>query len=74
VETWPARVFIGMSEQEAGPENPERSREYVDAAHELALMLGRRGVHVEIVIGPGLHNEQAWAERLPEALEFLFGK
>ena len=72
--TWPAKVYIGMSTSESGPDNPERSAAYVQAARELAEHVRSQGAEVKLLIGEGGHNEQAWAERLPEALEFLFGK
>jgi len=55
----------------------ELSRTVVDDARELAAIL-RRAVlsekRLRLVIKDGAgHNESAWAERFPEALQFLFG-
>jgi enterochelin esterase-like enzyme len=76
VREWPERIFLGVGTEEAG--NAERSRTVVDDVRELAAIL-RRAVlsekRLRLVIREGAgHNEGAWAERFPEALQFLFGK
>jgi enterochelin esterase-like enzyme len=75
VRAWPERIFLGVGTAEAG--NSERSRTVVDDVRELAAIL-RRAVlsekRLRLVIRDGAgHNEAAWAERFPEALQFLFG-
>jgi hypothetical protein len=55
----------------------ERSQTVVDDVRELAAIL-RRAVlsekRLRLVIKDGAgHNEAAWADRFPEALQFLFG-
>ena len=76
--TWPARVYIGMGENETGVDasSAQRNEAYVQAAQHLYAMLGERGVSRGdrmLVIGPdAVHNERAWAQRLPGALTFLF--
>lgn len=71
---WPERVFLAVGTAEAG--NAERSRTVVDDVRELAAIV-RRAVlsekRLKLVIKEGAgHNESAWAERFPEALQFLF--
>lgn len=79
VERWPARVAIGMGAMETGdaPEKQATNLGYVTAARDLAkrLQAGGTGMPEQVVldIGPDdKHNEEAWARRLPAALEFLF--
>ena len=72
---WPERIFLAAGTAEAG--NAERSRTVVDDVRELAGIL-RRAVlsesRLRMVIKDGAgHTESAWAERFPEALQFLFG-
>jgi predicted alpha/beta superfamily hydrolase len=75
VRIWPERIFLAVGTAEAG--NAERSRTVVDDVRELAAIV-RRAVlsekRLRLVIRDGAgHNESAWAERFPEALQFLFG-
>jgi enterochelin esterase-like enzyme len=75
VRIWPERMFLATGTAEAG--SAERSRTVVDDVRELAAIL-RRAVlsekRLRLVIRDGAgHNESAWAERFPEALQFLFG-
>jgi enterochelin esterase-like enzyme len=75
VRIWPERIFLAVGTAEAGSE--ERSRTVVDDVRELAAIM-RRAVlsekRLRLVIREGAgHNEAAWAERFPEALQFLFG-
>jgi enterochelin esterase-like enzyme len=72
---WPERMFLAVGTAEAG--SAERSQTVVDDVRELAAIL-RRAVlseqRLRLVIRDGAeHNEAAWAERFPEALQFLFG-
>jgi enterochelin esterase-like enzyme len=72
---WPEKIFLAAGTAEAG--NAERSRTVVDDVRELAAIL-RRAVlsesRLRVVIKDGAgHTESAWAERFPEALQFLFG-
>jgi enterochelin esterase-like enzyme len=76
VRIWPERIYLGVGTAEAG--NAERSRTVVDDVRELAAILRRavlseRRLRLVIKDGAG-HNEAAWAERFPEALQFLFGQ
>jgi len=75
VRIWPERIFLATGTAEAG--SAERSRTVVDDVRELAAIM-RRAVlsekRLRLVIRDGAgHNEAAWAERFPEALQFLFG-
>jgi enterochelin esterase-like enzyme len=75
VRVWPQRIFLAAGTAEAG--SAERSRSVVDNARELGAIV-RRAVlsekRLRLVIREGAgHNEAAWAERFPEALQFLFG-
>jgi predicted alpha/beta superfamily hydrolase len=75
VRIWPERIFLAAGTAEAG--DAERSRTVVDDVRELAAIV-RRAVlsekRLRLVIRDGAgHNESAWAERFPEALQFLFG-
>jgi enterochelin esterase-like enzyme len=76
VRIWPERTFLAVGTSEAG--SAERSRTVVDDVRELAAIIRRavlseRRLRLVIKEGAG-HNEGAWAERFPEALQFLFGQ
>jgi len=75
VRIWPEKIFLAAGTAEAG--NAERSRTVVDDVRELAAIM-RRAVlsenRLRMVIKENAgHTESAWAERFPEALQFLFG-
>jgi predicted alpha/beta superfamily hydrolase len=72
---WPEKIFLAAGTAEAG--DADRSRTVVDDVRELAAII-RRAVlsesRLRVVIKDGAtHTESAWAERFPEALQFLFG-
>jgi enterochelin esterase-like enzyme len=72
---WPERIYLAAGTAEAG--SAERDRTVVDDVRELAAIF-RRAVlsekRLRLVIKDGAgHSEGAWAERFPEALQFLFG-
>jgi predicted alpha/beta superfamily hydrolase len=76
VRIWPERIFLAAGTAEAG--SAERSRTVVDDVRELAAIVRRavlseRRLRLVIKDGAG-HSESAWAERFPEALQFLFGR
>lgn len=64
---WPAKIFVGV-----GSVN-----EPVDDVHRLQSTLSRHGLGSQrqlVVEQPGAgHNEDAWADRFPRALQFLYG-
>ena len=75
VRIWPEKIFLAAGTVEAG--SAERSRTVVDDVRELAAIMRRavlseKRLRMAITEGAG-HNEAAWGERFPEALQFLFG-
>lgn len=75
VRIWPEKIFLAVGTDEAG--SSEKSRKVVDDVRQLEAIV-RRAVlsekRLRLVIQPGAtHSEAAWAERFPEALQFLFG-
>jgi enterochelin esterase-like enzyme len=75
VRIWPEKIFLAAGTVEAG--SAERSRTVVDDVRELAAIMRRavlseKRLRMVITDGAG-HNEAAWGERFPEALQFLFG-
>jgi predicted alpha/beta superfamily hydrolase len=73
---WPQKVFLAVGTHEVGQE--DKDRETVESVRELAYTMRRAGLdegRLRLDIAEGAtHNEGAWAERFPQALEFLFGK
>lgn len=65
---WPETIFIGVGS----------INEPVDDVHQLGSILRShrlRSKRLLIVIEPGAaHNEKAWAERFPQALQFLYSR
>ena len=75
VREWPERIFLAVGTAEAG--SPEKSRRVVDDVRQLEAIVRRavlseRRLRLVVKEGAG-HNEAAWAERFPEALQFLYG-
>lgn len=72
---WPARVYVGVGTMETRRQdwNDETVRNVL--LLERALRRARLGPRrLRVTVDPGTaHTESAWAARLPEALEFLFG-
>ena len=73
-ERWPSRVYLGVGTAETSRE--DWNRETVLNVRKLAAILrsaglAERRLRLRIDEG-GTHSESAWAQRLPEALEFLF--
>jgi len=72
----PQRVFIGMggAEHLEGSGFYDRdSQRHVRAAASLYEGLSREGVDASLsLVGPHMHDENAWAARLPAALTHLF--
>jgi hypothetical protein len=69
---------LGIGGQEFGPgsDKADRNRSCVEAVQALDARLGQAGLGPDrrlLVIEPdAVHNEEAWARRLPRALAFLF--
>lgn len=74
-ERWPSRIYLGVGTTETGRE--EIDDETVANVRKLESLLRRRGLagrRLRTVVEQGAaHSEDAWAGRLPGALEFLFG-
>ncbi len=72
----PAKVFLGFGGRES--ENPAIEDGMIKLVRMLETNLhniATRPADVMMVIDPtGHHNEQAWAKRFPEAIQFLFGE
>ena len=72
---WPARVYLGVGTKETRREdwNEETVRNVLLLERALRrARLGPRRLRVRVEEGAS-HTESAWAARLPDALEFLFG-
>lgn len=74
---WPRRVYIGVGTNEGGRPNcrpGDRNEEAVEDVLKLEHVIRSvRGVKLKIVIEDcSVHNEAAWAKRLPDALKFLY--
>jgi enterochelin esterase-like enzyme len=71
---WPSRVYLGMGTREVG--DAVKDERTADDARDLANILRQAGLgenRLRVRIHEGAnHSEAAWAERFPEALEFLF--
>ncbi|MFY9744539.1 MAG: alpha/beta hydrolase-fold protein [Candidatus Sulfotelmatobacter sp.] len=75
VRIWPERIFLAAGTAEAA--DVEKSRSVANNVQELAAIIRRavlseRRLRVVIQEGAG-HSESAWAQRFPDALQFLFG-
>jgi predicted alpha/beta superfamily hydrolase len=74
VARWPARIYLGVGTAETS--RPERNEETVRNVLKLEAILRRAGLgprRLRVVVeAGGTHSEDAWARRLPHALEFLF--
>lgn len=74
---WPKRVVIGMGTKEAGTSTDAEllNARYNAAGAKLQAMAKQAGSQVAYLRGEGhVHNEQAWAERFPDALRHLYGR
>lgn len=74
VSRWPSRIFLGVGTAET--RSAERNHETVANVLELEHILRRAGLgprRLRVVVEEGAtHSEGAWANRLPEAIEFLY--
>ncbi|MBA2304969.1 MAG: alpha/beta hydrolase [Acidobacteria bacterium] len=75
VEQWPSRIYLGVGTTETGRD--DWNEETLGNVLKLEKILRRAGLgerRLRLRVAPGAgHTESAWAARLPEALEFLFG-
>jgi predicted alpha/beta superfamily hydrolase len=74
VARWPSRIFLGVGTAET--RSPERNHETVANVLELERILRHSGLGIRrlrVVVEEGAtHSEGAWANRFPQALEFLY--
>ncbi len=77
-DTYPTRAFVAVGTHEVGhdPSDADRNAAYLQSARDLLALLGVKGIAEAdrtLVIGQdAVHNEDAWAARFPDALQFLF--
>ena len=74
-ERWPARIYLGVGTTETSHEhwNAETLGNVLKLEKILrSAGLGERRLRLRVAPGAA-HSESAWAARLPEALEFLYG-
>jgi predicted alpha/beta superfamily hydrolase len=76
VERWPGRIYLGVGTKETS--RPERNEETVNNVVKLEAIfrsaaLGSRRLLVVVEEG-ATHSEDAWAGRLSDAIEFLYGQ
>jgi len=74
----PRKMYIGIGTNEAPYGDPKQSAPAVEQVQELEKILRKKGMSaarlkLEVTEG-GQHNVQAWSQRLPDALLFLYGK
>ncbi len=76
---WPSKVMIGMGTDEVGtdPSDDGRNKRYVQWAQEIHDLMGSKGHLSEsnrlLVLGQDqVHNENAWADRFGQTMEFMF--
>lgn len=78
VQEWPAKVFVGMGGREVSnnERDADRNAAYKAWAEELDKRLAQAGLDADHrrlrIDADANHNEVAWGQRFPEALEFLF--
>jgi predicted alpha/beta superfamily hydrolase len=76
VRTWPGRVYVGFGTRETGDATGDR--EAVELVETFSERLARAGLTskrlLKVIDEGATHREDAWARRLPRALEFLYGK
>lgn len=77
---WPQKIYIGVGTNEGGRPDcraGDWNQEAVDDVLKLKQGLKAAGLgaqRLKVVVDEcALHNETAWAKRLPEALKFLYG-
>jgi predicted alpha/beta superfamily hydrolase len=73
-ERWPSRVYLGVGTAETSRD--DWNQETVRNVQRLQTILRAAGLgerRLRMRVDPGAtHSESAWAQRFPEALEFLF--
>ncbi|MCA9310003.1 MAG: hypothetical protein KDA21_02295, partial [Phycisphaerales bacterium] len=73
-DAWPERIFIAVGDQEGGRRDVDHQR-WINDVRALESILREAGLgddRLRVVVEAGaVHNEAAWAGRLPGALAFL---
>ncbi len=73
---WPQRIYLGVGTEET--RRKEWNEETAANVVRLAGVLRDAGLgprRLRVIVEPGAtHSEEAWARRLPNALEFLYGR
>ena len=69
----PSRIYIDVGDEES--DDPDTRAKYVDGFERMTALLREQGysdrdLRAVLEVG-GIHNETAWARRLPDALRFL---
>jgi predicted alpha/beta superfamily hydrolase len=81
VETWPERIYVGAGTNESGrprcDPNDSAEPELIRDVRRFERLLHDRRVapdRIRVIVTPcAVHNESAWAARLPAAVTFLYG-
>jgi len=81
VVSWPDRIYLGAGTNEGGRPNCDPTGltepELVRDLRRFERLLREARVHairIRVIVTPcAVHNEAAWAARLPDALTFLYG-
>jgi predicted alpha/beta superfamily hydrolase len=82
VTTWPSRIALGAgtaenTQRSCDPRNPAEP-EVVSDLRRFVALLRRAGVaddRIRLTVTPcATHDEAAWAQRLPDALTFLYAQ
>jgi enterochelin esterase-like enzyme len=75
IQHWPKKAFVGVGTKELENQDdgsPENNA-YVAASTDLEQRLKKSGAATKLVVDSGaVHNEGAWKNRFPGALEYLF--
>ena len=74
----PQKMYLGIGTNEAPYGDREQSPKAVEQVQELEKILRKKGMgltRLKVVVQEGAaHSEASWSGRLPEALQFLYGK
>ena len=74
----PQKMYLAIGTKEAPYGDPQQSEPAMKQVKELESILRKKGMgpnRLKVVIEEGgEHNEGAWARRLPNSLQFLYGK
>jgi pullulanase len=75
-KAWPKRAYFAMSASEGGtdPKDEALNKDYAAGGQAMGALLREKVGPSGVKLGgsPGVHNEEAWRDRFPGALEYLF--